>query len=93
MYTIEHKTSIELDADSAGKLVAQLLKEDFEFLSDEINETKAFLVSGIPVAPYCLEDYNANIEFRNAMQTLMRYYMTHNDYMEFMELQRVYGNV
>jgi hypothetical protein len=40
-----------------------------------------------------MEDLKRNLEIQEAMKTLLSYYMTKSDYNEFMELQRVYGNV
>lgn len=89
MYNVSVKKNMELDLVEAGNIVAQVLQEDFEFLSKEINElrTKRDLKS------FEYEDLSNNIEMQNAMKILLRYYMVKSDYVEFMELQRVYGNV
>jgi hypothetical protein len=90
MIKLKRTREIEIDIEEAQNLVAQVLKEDFDFLSKEINEMKYNLgtMNGIQV-----QDWNNSMEVRDAMKTLMRYYMTRNDYNEFMELQRIYGNV
>ena len=89
MYNVSVKRDMELDFEDAGNLVAQILQVDFDFISKEINEMKR-----IPhFSDVQVEDWNNNVEVRDAMKTLMRYYMVKSDYDEFMELQRVYGNV
>lgn len=89
MYNVSVKKNMELDLEQAGSVVAQVLMEDFEFLSKEINELK----SRNDLKPFEAVDLSNNIEMRDAMKTLLRYYMIHSDYTEFMEMQRVYGNV
>lgn len=89
MISVEHKSRLELDILEAGNLVAQVLQEDFEFISKEVNELKAKnRLSDVEI-----QDWDNMIEVRDAMQTLMKYYMVHDDYLAFMEIQRCYGNV
>jgi hypothetical protein len=89
--------SVELNHEQAGSIVAQVLKEDFDFISKEISELsfKGDIDHVVQrnLKPHEYEDLRNNIEMRDAMKSLLRYYLTHNDYTEFMELQRVYGNV
>jgi hypothetical protein len=80
--------TVDLNHDEAASLVGQVLKEDFEFISKEINST--ILVN---LQPYQAEDLRRNLEVRAAMKVLLTYYLTHREYTEFFELQRVYGNV
>jgi hypothetical protein len=89
MYNVSVKRNIELDYEEADNLMAQILQADFGFISNEINE----LIMKRSTTPVEIEDFKNNIEVRDAMKRLMRYYMKQSDYMEFMELQRVYGNV
>lgn len=89
MYNVSVKKNMELDLVEAGNVVAQILQEDFEFLSKEINELR----TKRDLKPFEYEDLSNNIEMQNAMKILLRYYMVKGDYVEFMELQRVYGNV
>ena len=89
MYNVTIQKNAELNFDQAGSIVTQVLQEDFEFLSKEIAE----LLHKRDMKPYEYEDLKNNEEMRNAMKALLRDYMTHRDYTEFMELQRVYGNV
>ena len=89
MYNVTVRKDMEIDFDDAGNLVAQVLQADFDFISKEINEMKKIRhLSEVQV-----HDWNNNMEVRDAMKILMRYYMVKSDYNEFMELQRVYGNV
>jgi hypothetical protein len=92
MVKVKYTKDLELDTLEAGSLVAQVLQEDYEFLCKEINELRGKALIGI-IKSYEAEDLSNDLEIREAMKTLMRYYMTRNDYNEFMELQRVYGNV
>ena len=89
MYNVNLMQSAELNHEQAGSIVAQVLKGDFEFISKEVAEM-SFKRN---LKPHEYEDLRNNIEMRDAMKSLLRYYLTHNDYTEFMELQRVYGNV
>lgn len=89
MYNVTIQKNAELNHEQAGSIVAQVLQEDFEFLSKEIAE----LLHKRTLKPYEYEDLKNNKEIQHAMKSLLRYYMTHRDYTEFMELQRVYGNV
>lgn len=90
MYNVNVKRNMELDFEEAGNLIAQVLQADFEFISNELNEMKRNMDGWTSVQT---QDWNNSMEVRDAMKTLMRYYMTHRDYKEFMELQRCYGNV
>lgn len=90
MYNVTVKRNMEIDLDEAGNIVAQVLQEDFEFISKEIHELKA---KWNTLKPHEVQDWNRNMEVRDAMKTLLSYYMTKRNYDEFMELQRVYGNV
>lgn len=90
MYNVTVKRNMDLDFEDAGDLVAQVLQADFEFISKEIHELKA---KWNTLKPHEIQDWNRNMEVRDAMKTLMSYYMTKRSYDEFMELQRVYGNV
>lgn len=89
MYNVSVKKNMQVDIDQAESLVAQVLMEDFEFISKEVNE----LSHKRDLKRYEAEDLANNIEMRDAMKSLLRYYMVHDDYMQFIELQRVYGNV
>lgn len=89
MISLNHMTKIEVDPIEAGNFVAQVLQDDFDFISKEINEyNRKKNLSAIET-----EDMLNSVEVRSAMNTLLKYYMTYKDYKEFMELQRVYGNV
>lgn len=89
MYNVSVRKNMEIDLDDAGNLVAQVLQEDFDFISKEIIELK----SKRDIKSYEAEDLKRNIEVRDAMKIIMSYYMVKREYNEFMELQRVYGNV
>ena len=88
MYNVTVKKNVELDQEQASDLVGSLLKEDFEFITKEINSygLKTLL-------PHQAIDLQHNLEIREAMKVLLTYYLTHKDHTEFFELQRVYGNV
>lgn len=88
MYNVTVKKNMEIDLDDAGNLVAQILKEDFDFISKDIIELKSKSLKSFE-----MEDLKRNLEIQEAMKTLLSYYMTKSDYNEFMELQRIYGNV
>lgn len=88
MYNVTMQKNVDLDHNEAASLVGQVLKEDFDFISKEINsmEVKTLL-------PFQAEDLRRSIEVRAAMKVLLTYYLTHREHTEFFELQRVYGNV
>lgn len=89
MYNVTVKRNMEIDLDDAGNLVAQVLQEDFDFISKDIIELK----SKRNITPVEAEDLMNNVQVHEAMKILLSYYMVKRDYNEFMELQRVYGNV
>jgi hypothetical protein len=88
MYNVTMQKNVDLDQEEASRLVGQVLKEDFDFISREINSTVL-----INLLPFQAEDLRRSIEVRAAMKVLLTYYLTHNDHTEFFELQRVLGNV
>ncbi len=88
MYTLKHTKSVEVDLEEAGNLVAQVLQEDYEFVSDSINKLKFKR----DIQSYEAEDLARDLEIRNAMKTLLSYYMVKGEYDKFMEIQRCYGN-
>jgi hypothetical protein len=88
MYTLKHTKSVEVEVEEAGNLVAQVLQEDYEFVSASINELKF----KPHIKPYEAEDLARDLEIRNAMKTLLSYYMVKSEYDKFMEIQRCYGN-
>jgi predicted nucleotidyltransferase len=92
MIKLKRTREIEIELEEAQNLVAQVLQEDFDFISKEINELRSKAHNG-RLKSYEAEDLSHNLDVREAMRRLMQYYMTRNDYNEFMELQRVYGNV
>jgi len=92
MIKLKRTREIEIELEEAQNLVAQVLQQDFDFLSKEINQMK-YNHTLSNMSRIEIEDWQNSMEVRDAMKTLMRYYMTRNDYNEFMELQRVYGNV
>lgn len=89
MYNVTMQKNMDLNHEQAGSIVAQVLMSDFEFISKEVTE----LLHKRDLKPYEYEDLQNNKEMRDAMKTLLRYYLTHNEHTEFFELQRVYGNV
>ena len=88
MYSVSVRKNMEIDLDDAGNLVAQVLQEDFDFISKDIIDLKSKSLKS-----YEMEDLKRNLEIQEAMKTLLSYYMIKREYNEFMELQRVYGNV
>ncbi len=88
MYNVTMQKQVDLDHNQAANLVGQVLKEDFEFITKEINSY------GLKsLRPYEVEDLTRSLEVRAAMKVLLTYYLTHKEHTEFFELQRVYGNV
>ncbi len=88
MYTLKHTKAVEVDLEEAGNLVAQVLQEDYEFVSDSINKLKFKR----DLKSYETEDLARDLEIRAAMKTLLSYYMVKDEYDKFMEIQRCYGN-
>lgn len=93
MFKIKHVKTLELEIEEASNLVAQVLKEEFDFICKEINIVRNYILKGDQISSIMMEDYQRNCEIRNAMKTLLEYYLTHDEYVEFLELQRTYGNV
>ena len=90
MYNVTMQKKIEIDQNEAGRLVGEILKSDFEFVAKEINEMHGKLHS---LKAYERQDLIDTMDIFDAMKALLRYYLTHDDYSTFMELQRAYGNV
>lgn len=88
MYNVTMQKNVDLDHNEAASLVGQVLKEDFDFISKEINSMEVKML-----LPFQAEDLRRSIEVRAAMKVLLTYYLTHREHTEFFELQRVYGNV
>ena len=88
MYNVTMQKQVDLDHNQAANLVGQVLKEDFEFITQEIN---SYGLNSL--RPYEVEDLTRSLEVRAAMKVLLTYYLTHKEHTEFFELQRVYGNV
>jgi len=89
MYNVTVKKNVELDQEQASDLVGSLLKEDFEFITQEVR----FLQRKPDLKPYEAQDLQRSIEVRAAMKVLLTYYLTYKEYTEFFEIQRMYGNV
>lgn len=90
MYNVTMQKKVELDQIEAGRLVGEILKSDFEFIAKEINEMHGKLNT---LKDYERQDLIDNMDIFDAMKALLRYYLTHDEYSMFMELQRSYGNV
>lgn len=90
MYNVMMQKKIELDQIEAGRLVREILKSDFEFIAKEVNEMHGKLHT---LKDYERQDLLNNMEIYDAMKALLRYYLTHDEYSMFMELQRALGNV
>ena len=88
MYTLKHTKAVEVDLEEAGNLVAQVLQEDYEFVSKNINDLKFKR----DMKPHEAEDLARDLEIRAAMKTLLSYYMVKDEFDKFMEIQRCYGN-
>ena len=69
MYNVTMQKNMDLNHEQAGSIVAQVLKEDFEFISKEINE----LSFKRDMKPHEYEDLRNNKEMRDAMKSLLRY--------------------
>ena len=92
MYVVNTRNQTEIDADEASELVSLVLQDDYERISQDINRiTAGRRVPNISAVE--MEDLTNNIRFRDAMDVLLQYYMTHDDYVEFKELMRTYGYV
>jgi hypothetical protein len=88
-YTVNASKTMNVDVEEAQDLTRLVLEDDFASLSEDINRLRN---------KFSLESYEANdlgnfIEMRNAIKTVLRFYSTKEQYDEFMEVQRVYGNV
>lgn len=89
MYTLRQTKEVEVDIEEAGNLVAQVLQEDYEFVSASINDLRF----KHDLKRHEAEDLARDLEIRDAMKTLLSYYMVKGEYDKFMEIQRCYGNV
>lgn len=92
MYVVNTRNQTEIDADEASELVSLVLQDDYERISQDINQLTAGRRAP-NISAVEMEDLTNNIRFRDAMDVLLQYYMTHDDYVEFKELMRTYGYV
>ena len=84
MINVNYTARLELDDDQATEVVADLLQDDFDFLTREIIELKnQSNLSTVQAA-----DLINSMNVRDAVQTLLKYYMVHRDYENFMALYR-----
>ena len=90
MYTVSVKKKIDIVADDAGNFVAEVIKNDFDSLAKSVSGMYNSLHT---LKPYEREDLLNDMEVLDAMKVMLRYYMVHDDYSTFMELQRCLGNV
>lgn len=90
MYNVTMQKKVELDQTEAGRLVGEILKSDFEFIAKEVNELHGKLHT---LKDYERQDLIDNMQIFDAMKKLLSYYLTHEEYSTYMELQRCYGNV
>jgi hypothetical protein len=91
-YSVNGTSNVVIDAEEASDLVALVLQDDYESLSQEIQRLTAGRTMST-ISAVDLEDLTNNIRFRDAMDVLLQYYLTHDDYVEFKELMRTYGYV
>lgn len=89
MYSVNVTRPMEIEVGEAGNIVAQVLMDDFQSICEDIRNLRL----KPNLRSFEAEDLANDIEMRDAMKTLLRYYMLQSDYAEFMEIQRIYGNV
>ena len=83
---------VSIDAEQADNLVAAVLMETFDDLSRNILSAQGRGISP-GLKTFEVEDMVNDIKVREAIKEVLAYYLTHDDYVDFMEMQRVYGNV
>ena len=90
MYDVAVTYTANIGPEEADRLTAVVLMETFENLArgvmsmqGRINELK----------PHEYQDLAHDTTTRDAIKVVLEYFMTHDDYLEFMEMQRVFGNV
>jgi hypothetical protein len=88
-YTVDGSNTMNVDVEEAQDLTRLVLEDDFVSLCEDINELR----NKFSLESYEAADLGNFIEMRNAIKTVLRFYSTKEQFDEFMELQRVYGNV
>lgn len=81
---------VRIGAEEADALVAAVLMETFERVSREIMSAKGRLRE---LKPHQIEDLTHDMALQDAIKVVLKDFMIHEDYLDFMEMQRVYGNV
>lgn len=81
MITVKYEQELELSNDEATEMIAQVLQEDFIFLTQEINELRNI---GANLTMIQGADLVNNMNVRDAMRTLIKYYMVKEDYDAFL---------
>ena len=88
-YTVNVTRPMELDLEQAANVLAQVVMEDFESICDDIR----ILRGKTNLQSYEVEDLKRDLDVRDAMITILSYYMIPSEHREWLEIQRVYGNV
>lgn len=81
------KTVVELSHTQSSQVVIQNLCEDYENVAKSIH-----LLMSKDLKPYQVADLAYDLDLRDAIKFLLSYYMTEDEYLQFMEIQRCYGN-
>jgi hypothetical protein len=71
---------IELPIEQAEEVVVQVLKDDYDRLNDSIMRLRM----KDHLENYQKEDLSRDVEVRDAVRTLLSYYMVNTDYQMFM---------
>lgn len=80
MVKVTGNITFDVDALEAGNIVAQVLKDDYRFITKDINELRAIETP----SDVDLQDLENDIKVQKAMIELLSYYMTFEDFANFM---------
>jgi hypothetical protein len=72
---------IELDIDQVSELVRNNLIDDYRMMVEQIKHLEFLKMSG-PLQSYMEEDLADTIEIRDALRTILKYYMIPSKYNE-----------
>lgn len=73
------KFTVELSFDAVDDIVLQVMKEDYRYVKQSLEETK-----GVSLRPFEKEDRKADKKLLKALKRVLRYRMVREDYEAFM---------
>jgi hypothetical protein len=84
MNVSDAKVKLEIDFESADKIVLAVLKEDYRMVRGNIMALDK-LIKQDKVKSYVIEDLEYDKKLLKALKKVLAYYMVHEEYQKFIE--------